>query len=59
MSERIDGKKMPQVTDAMLHAAMKKAVELGLIPKQVDAETYLKNWDGMKLILQAALDTAN
>jgi hypothetical protein len=47
---------MKEVAEAMLQAAMKKAVEVGLVPKQLDADTYLKNWDGMKAVLQAALD---
>lgn len=47
-----------QVTEEMLAAAMKKAVESGLLPKHADSETYLKKWDGMKQCLQAALDVA-
>lgn len=46
------------VTDEMLAAAMKKAVETGVLPKIVDDATYLKNWQGMKQALQAALDAA-
>lgn len=44
------------VTEEMLTAAMKKAVETGLLPKHADEQTYIKNWDGMKAVLQAALD---
>lgn len=47
-----------QVTEEMLAAAMKKAVESGVLPKHVDETTYLKNWAGMKQALQAALDAA-
>lgn len=47
-----------EVTHEMLTAAMKKAVETGMLPKQVDEDTYLKNWSGMKQALQAALDAA-
>ena len=47
-----------EVTQKMLEAAMKKAVETGVLAKSVDEETYLKNWDGMKKALQAALDAA-
>lgn len=47
-----------EVTQEMLEAAMKKAVETGLIPKHVDEETYLKNWASLKAVLQAALDLA-
>ena len=42
----------------MLSVAMKKAVETGVLPKHVDEDTYLKNWSGMKHVLQAALDAA-
>lgn len=45
-----------EVTPEMLEAAMKKAVETGLLPKHVDDETYLKNWAGIKAVLQAAVD---
>jgi hypothetical protein len=38
-----------------LQAAMKKAVELGLLPALVDQDTSAKHWDGMKAVLQAAL----
>jgi hypothetical protein len=48
-----------EVTQEMLEAAMKKAVETGLLPKLVDEDTYLKNWSGMKAVLQAALDLAD
>jgi hypothetical protein len=47
-----------KVTDAMLQAAMKKAVELSLFPAHADTDTYVKQWDGMKAILQASLDAA-
>lgn len=47
-----------QVTDAMLEAAMKAAVASGMLAKQVDEGTYLKNWSAMKQALQAALDAA-
>lgn len=47
-----------QVTDAMLEAAMKAAVASGMLAKQVDEDTYLKNWAAMKQALQAALDAA-
>jgi hypothetical protein len=43
----------------MLEAAMTKAAETGLVPRHgVDLETYLKTWDAMKQVLQAALDRA-
>lgn len=46
------------VTQEMLEAAMKKAVETGLVPKFADEDFYLKRWDAMKQCLQAALDVA-
>jgi len=45
-----------EVTEAMLAAAMKKAVELGIVPRHLDSESYLKTWSAMKACLQAALD---
>lgn len=45
-----------QVTQEMLEAAMKKAVEVGMLPKMVDTDTYLKNWKDMRAVLQAAID---
>ncbi|WP_181159284.1 hypothetical protein [Burkholderia contaminans] len=47
---------MTSVTDKMLQAAMKMAVEVGIVPKQVDTDTYLMNWEGIKAVLQASLD---
>ena len=44
-----------KITDEMLHAAIKKAVENGTIPKWADMETYVKYWDNIKEILEAAL----
>lgn len=46
------------VTEEMLEAAMKKAVETGLIPKHVNQETYLQNWSSMEAVLKAAFDRA-
>lgn len=46
-----------QITEEMLQAAMKKAVETGLVPKHtIDEETYLRNWGVVKAVVQAALD---
>ncbi len=47
-----------EVTQEMLNAAMKKAVETKILQKSVDEETYLRNWDGMKKVLEAALKVA-
>lgn len=46
------------VTEEMLSAAMKKLVETGVLLKHVDEATYLKNYAGVKLALQAALNAA-
>lgn len=45
-----------KITDEMLHSAIKKAVELGLIPKYSNMNDYIKYWDIIKQVLQAALD---
>lgn len=47
-----------EVSPKMLEAAMKKAVETGLLPKNADMDTYNKHWAGMKQCIQAALDVA-
>ena len=49
-------KEMTSDADKMLRASMKKAVEVGLLSRQVDTGTYLMNWEGMKAVLQASLD---
>lgn len=48
-----------EVTQEMLNAAMKTAVQAGMIPSHADEETYLRNWDGMKAALRAALAAAD
>ena len=45
-----------KVSENMLIRAMKKAVEVGVIPKYADEETYLMYWSGMKKVLLAALN---
>ena len=45
-----------EVSEEMLAAAMKVAVEKGLVPKHLEADAYIKTWDGMKAAIQAALD---
>lgn len=44
-----------KINDEMLTAAMKKAVEAGIVPKYTDGETYLRYWGDMKACLEAAL----
>ena len=45
-----------ECTEEMLIAAVKKAVEIGLLPKYAAGEeTYLKNWNGIEVgAIQAA-----
>lgn len=46
----------PIVSSQMLEAAIRKACALELFPRgEVDTDTYLKYWDGMKQCIQAAL----
>jgi hypothetical protein len=47
-----------ECTEKMLAAAMAKAVQVGLLPKQVASDEYLKNWANMKAVLEAALSSA-
>jgi len=48
-----------EITDEILIVAVRKAVEIGLLPsRNVPTEEYLKNWDLIKQILQAAFDKA-
>ncbi len=50
---------MPQiVTQEMLNAAVKKAVELGMIPKYAGEEDYLTNWSNIQKVVYAALYAA-
>ncbi len=45
-----------QITYEMLHAAIKKAVELGMIPKYVSLDDSENKWQKMKEVLQAAIN---
>jgi len=40
----------------MVERAMKEAVRLGLFPKRSSQEFYLKLWDGMRKVLDAAIN---
>jgi hypothetical protein len=44
------------VTDEGLARAMKKAVALGLAPKQASLDDYTKWWGGMKACIEAAIN---
>ena len=46
------------VTDEGLARAMKKAVALGLAPKQASLDDYTKWWSGMKACIEAAINDA-
>jgi len=47
-----------ECTENMLAAAMAKAVQVGLLPKQAPGDEYLKKWSSMKAVLEAALSVA-
>lgn len=48
-----------QVNEEMLQAALKKAVEVGLVPRfLIGEESYIRNWEAVQAIIQAALDAA-
>jgi hypothetical protein len=44
-----------EITYEMLHAAVKKAVELKIIPKNASLEDYLRYWNAIEQILRVAL----
>lgn len=45
-----------KATYAMLRAAMIKAVETNLIPRHSRLAEYIKSWERLELVIQAALD---
>lgn len=47
-----------QVNQIMLDAAVKVAVSNGLLPPRMDSDVYLKSWESIRQIIQAALDTS-
>lgn len=48
---------MTSPTEEMVTAAMKKAVELKLIPRYcIGEDEYLKHWQNIEAVLQAALN---
>jgi hypothetical protein len=47
---------MKEVTDEMLITAVKEAVKQGIIPKYASEELYLKNYKGMKKVLEKVLE---
>jgi len=40
----------------VLHAAVKKAAELKIIPQNVGLEDYVRYWDAIEKVLKAALE---
>lgn len=48
-----------KITQEMLQAAMQKAVETGIVPKYTDGDTYLRNWEAMREVLQASFDASD
>jgi len=48
-----------EISSEMLAAAVKKAVELGVIPKWADEETYMSNWNNIKSIVAASIEHAS
>lgn len=59
--EKIDGRTAgtaPECTQPMLEEAMKAAVANKLLPMYADEGAYLRNWDGMKACINAALAAA-
>jgi len=48
---------MPEAaTYAMVRAAMIKAVETNLIPRHSRLADYIKSWERLEIVIQAALD---
>jgi predicted metal-dependent phosphotriesterase family hydrolase len=45
-------------TNEMLKAAMRKAIETGLIPSYSHLDGYLRSWESLALVVQAAVDAA-
>jgi hypothetical protein len=44
------------LTNEMLKAAMIKAIETGLIPRHSHLDSYLRSWECLALVIQAALE---
>lgn len=45
-------------TNEMLKAAMRKAIETGLIPSYSHLDGYLRSWESLALVVQSAVDAA-
>lgn len=44
------------VTDAMVHAAIKQAVKDKILPTHADEDTYIHHWESMERIIKAAIE---
>ena len=57
IDERVSRKRecTGSVSDEGLARAMKKAIELGLAPKEANLDDYSKWWNGMKSCIEAAI----
>ena len=49
---------MYEVTQDMVHAAIKQAVKDKILPTHADMDTYTHHWESMKRIIEAALDAS-
>lgn len=45
-----------EVTNAMVHAAIKQAVKDKLLPTHATMEAYTHHWESMERIIKAAID---
>ena len=45
-----------EVTNAMVHAAIKQAVKDKILPAHTYEEFYIHHWDSMKRIIEAAIE---
>lgn len=44
-----------KISDEILEKAIKEAVKQGVLPKYADIDTYIKNRDSMRAVLEASL----
>lgn len=44
------------ITNEMLKAAMRKAIETGLIPSYSHLDGYLRSWENLASVVQTAVD---
>jgi hypothetical protein len=46
-------------THEMIKAAMIKAIETGLVPRHCHLDGYVKSWESLALVIQAALEATH